>query len=65
MSRPQCVCPKPCLARALKPEVGPQVLEGQGISADITVPSEDALRQLDRLELDFALGCDGHLDAGA
>lgn len=42
-----------------------QVLEGQGISADITVPSERDLRQLDRLELDFALGCDGRMDAGA
>lgn len=57
--------PKVCQALALKRVTELQVLEGQGIVADITVPSKDALQQLDRLELDFALGCDGHMDAGA
>ena len=41
------------------------MLEGEGITADITVPSERELQGLDRLELDLPLGCSGHVDAGA
>ena len=41
------------------------MLEGEAIRANITVPSERDLGQLDRLELDFALGCAGRFDAGA
>ena len=42
-----------------------QVLEGEGITTHVTVPSKRELQGLDRLHLDFGLGCGGHMDSGA
>ena len=40
------------------------MLEGERIAVDLTLPSAEVLQHQDKLELDFALGCQGRMDAG-